>query len=128
MSVPANPVAATAAGQAGSNDTFQAAAGLANVSVASTRVSDVLGRLGFYHYRGYNAVDLARRGSFEDAWYLMLNGELPAPDERASFARETAALRNLPEGVAELPPARAPLSHPGSLQPLRAAVSRAAPA
>jgi citrate synthase len=128
MSVPANPVATTAAGQAGSNDTFQAAAGLANVSVASTRVSDVLGRLGFYHYRGYNAVDLARRGSFEDAWYLMLNGALPAPDERASFRRETAALRNLPDGVAGLLPAIARLSKPGSLESLRTAVSLAAQA
>ncbi len=56
-------------------------------------VSDVLGRQGFYHYRGYNAVDIARRGRVEDAWYLLLRGELPTAEQRAEFASQTAALR-----------------------------------
>ena len=55
---------------------FEAPAGLAGVSVARTQVSDVLGRQGFYHYRGYNAVDIARRGRVEDAWHLLLRGDL----------------------------------------------------
>jgi citrate synthase len=126
MTTPANPVAATAAGNASSSEPYQAPAGLANVSVASTKVSDVLGRLGFYHYRGYNAVDLARKGTFEDAWYLMLNGDLPTPDQCAAFASQTAALRQLPEGVADLLPAIARLSGAGSLESLRTAVSVAA--
>jgi citrate synthase len=88
----------------------------------------VLGRLGFYHYRGYNAVDLARRGSFEDAWYLMLHGELPTPDQRAAFAAEVADLRHLPDGVAELLPAIARLSGRGSLESLRTALSLTAQA
>jgi citrate synthase len=107
---------------------FEAPAGLAGVSVARTGVSDVLGRLGFYHYRGYNAVDIARRGRVEDAWYLLLRGELPAAEQREKFARETAALRELPAGVAELLPAIARLSPPGSLASLRTAVSVAAQA
>jgi citrate synthase len=123
MSVPANPVASVAAGEAGSGEPFQAPAGLASISVASTTVSDVLGRLGFYHYRGYNAVDIARQGSFEDAWHLMLNGELPTTDQRSTFTRETAALRPLPDGVGELLPAIARLSGPGSLASLRTALS-----
>jgi citrate synthase len=107
---------------------YEAPAGLAGVSVARTGVSDVLGRLGFYHYRGYNAVDIARRGRVEDAWYLLMRGELPAAEQRADFARETAALRELPAGVAELLPAIARLSPPGSLASLRTAVSVAAQA
>ena len=63
---------------------YEAPAGLAGVSVARTRVSDVLGRQGFYHYRGYNAVDIARRGRVEDAWHLMLHGELPTEEQRAA--------------------------------------------
>jgi len=107
---------------------YEAPAGLAGVSVARTGVSDVLGRHGFYHYRGYNAVDIARRGRVEDAWHLLLRGELPTAEQREEFARETAALRELPDGVAELLPAIARLSPPGSLASLRTAVSAAAQA
>jgi citrate synthase len=107
---------------------YEAPAGLAGVSVARTEVSDVLGRLGFYHYRGYNAVDIARRGRVEDAWYLLMRGELPTAEQRAEFSRETAALRELPAGVAELLPAIARMSPPGSLASLRTAVSAAAQA
>ncbi len=102
---------------------YEAPAGLDGVSVARTQVSDVLGRKGFYHYRGYNAVDIARRGRVEDAWYLLLRGDLPTPAQREAFAAETAALRVLPDGVAELLPAIARLSPPGSLDALRTAVS-----
>jgi citrate synthase len=107
---------------------FEAAPGLAGVSVARTQVSDVLGRKGFYHYRGYNAVDIARRGRVEDAWHLLLRGELPTAAQREEFARQTAALRQLPDGVAALLPALARLSRPGSLESLRSAVSVAAQA
>ncbi len=107
---------------------YEAPAGLAGVSVARTEVSDVLGRQGFYHYRGYNAVDIARRGRVEDAWHLLLRGDLPTEQQRASFGRETAELRELPAGVAELLPAIAKLSPPGSLASLRTAISVAAQA
>jgi citrate synthase len=127
MSVPVNS-ATTQTTVDGSKQPYQAQAGLADVSVSSTQVSDVLGRLGFYHYRGYNAVDLARRGAFEDAWHLMLNGELPTPEQRAAFMAETAALRQLPDGVGDLLPAIARLSGPGSLESLRTAMSLAAQA
>jgi len=107
---------------------YEAPAGLAGVSVARTKVSDVLGRKGFYHYRGYNAVDVARRGRVEDAWHLLLRGELPTLEQREAFARETAAMRELPAGVAEQLPAIARLSPPGSLASLRTAISLAAQA
>jgi citrate synthase len=102
---------------------YEAAPGLAGVSVARTEVSDVLGREGFYHYRGYNAVDIARRGRVEDAWHLMLHGCLPDPAQRAAFAAATAAWRELPAGVAQQLPAIARLSPPGSLSALRTAIS-----
>src|SRR5258708_25625742 len=89
---------------------YEAPAGLAGVSVARTQVSDVLGRQGFYHYRGYNAVAIARRGRVEDAWHLLLRGDLPTADQRANFATQTAESRELPHGLASLLPAIARLS------------------
>lgn len=73
--------------------------GLAGVVVADTEVGDVRGREGFYHYRQYSAVDLARTRRFEDVWHLLVHGELPDGRRSAAFAAETAALRALPEGV-----------------------------
>jgi len=107
---------------------YQAPAGLAGVSVAQTTVSDVLGRKGFYHYRGYNAVELARRGRVEDAWHLLLRGGLPTAGQRAAFAAEAAEWRRLPDGVAGQLPAIARLSPPGSLASLRSGISLAAQA
>src|SRR5438552_4827157 len=40
--------------------------GLAGVVVAETEVGDVRGLEGFYHYRQYNAVELAEKRSLED--------------------------------------------------------------
>lgn len=76
-------------------------AGLRNVVVTSTEVGDVRGQEGFYHYRQYSAIELARTRSFEDVWFLFLEGRLPDADEAARFATEVARLRVLP---AELRP------------------------
>ena len=45
--------------------------GLEGVVVADTTVGDVRGLEGFYHYRQYDAVELAERRSLEDVWYLL---------------------------------------------------------
>ncbi|MFE7932614.1 citrate synthase/methylcitrate synthase [Streptomyces sp. NPDC057456] len=81
--------------------------GLAGVVVADTEVGDVRGREGFYHYRQYSAVDLARTRRFEDVWHLLVHGELPDARRSAAFAAETAALRSLPAEVAAALPALA---------------------
>ncbi|GAA3480484.1 hypothetical protein GCM10018966_050140 [Streptomyces yanii] len=60
--------------------------GLAGVVVTDTALGDVRGREGFYHYRQYSAIELARTRSFEDVWYLMFHGELPGPAARAPRA------------------------------------------
>lgn len=81
--------------------------GLAGVVVADTQVGDVRGREGFYHYRQYSAVDLARTRRFEDVWHLLIHGELPNARRGAAFAAETAALRSLPAEVSGALPALA---------------------
>ncbi|WKX73002.1 citrate synthase [Streptomyces sp. XD-27] len=98
--------------------------GLAGVVVTDTRVGDVRGREGFYHYRQYSAIELARTRTFEDVWHLMFHGELPDAERRAAFAAETAALRRLPADVEAVLPALARAgARSGPLAGLRTALS-----
>ncbi|MFG3044066.1 citrate synthase/methylcitrate synthase [Streptomyces sp. NPDC048241] len=98
--------------------------GLAGVVVTDTEVGDVRGTEGFYHYRQYSAVELARTRSFEDVWYLLVHGDLPDPGRRAAFTAEVAGLRRLPEEVREALPAVAAASRvAGPLAGLRTALS-----
>ncbi|MEU6576332.1 citrate synthase/methylcitrate synthase [Streptomyces sp. NPDC046805] len=98
--------------------------GLAGVVVTDTEIGDVRGREGFYHYRQYSAVDLARTRGFEDVWHLLVHGELPDARRRAAFAAETAELRRLPDEVRSALPAVAAASGPsGPLAGMRTALS-----
>ncbi|MEU1012006.1 citrate synthase/methylcitrate synthase [Streptomyces sp. NPDC005890] len=98
--------------------------GLAGVVVAETEIGDVRGREGFYHYRQYSAVDLARTRSFEEVWHLLIHGTLPDARRGAAFAAETAALRRLPDGVRTALPAIAGAGRlSGPLSGLRTALS-----
>ncbi|MFI6249593.1 citrate synthase/methylcitrate synthase [Streptomyces sp. NPDC051016] len=98
--------------------------GLAGVVVTDTEVGDVRGSQGFYHYRQYSAVELARTRGFEDVWHLLVHGELPDAERAAAFAAETAALRRLPDGVrAALPAVAAASGASGPLAGMRTALS-----
>ncbi|GAA0588882.1 citrate synthase [Streptomyces crystallinus] len=98
--------------------------GLAGVVVTDTALGDVRGREGFYHYRQYSAVELARTRSFEDVWHLMFHGELPDAAARADFTARTATLRRLPREVSEaLPGIAAAGAASGPLAGLRTALS-----
>ncbi|HET6809803.1 MAG TPA: citrate synthase [Acidimicrobiales bacterium] len=99
--------------------------GLKGVVVAETQVGDVRGLEGFFHYRQYSAVEVAEHLPFEDAWHLVLDGELPTPAERAAFEAEVRALRSVPAEVAAVLPAIATATAAGSgpLDGLRTAVS-----
>ncbi|MFG3183246.1 citrate synthase/methylcitrate synthase [Streptomyces nigra] len=98
--------------------------GLAGVVVTDTEVGDVRAREGFYHYRQYSAVELARTRPFEDVWHLLVHGELPDAARAAAFAAEAAALRRLPEEVwAVLPAIAAASGRSGPPAGLRSALS-----
>jgi citrate synthase len=74
--------------------------GLEGVVVAETGVGDVRGLEGFYHYRQYDAVALAKSRPIEDIWHLLFEGALPATiAEREAFANEIRSLRALPDSV-----------------------------
>ena len=67
--------------------------GLRGVTVASTRISDVDGKIGRLIYRGYLVGDLAERASFEEVAYLLLYEELPGSDELVQFKERLASER-----------------------------------
>jgi citrate synthase len=106
-------------------EVLEAPRGLKGLVVAETSVGDVRGQEGFYHYRQYSAPDLAATRSFEDVWWLLFEGALPTPEERAAFAAEIARGRNLPESLVDLLPAIAKGSH-SPLAGLRTALSHLA--
>jgi citrate synthase len=98
--------------------------GLEGVIVAETEVGDVRGLEGFYHYRQYNAVELADKRTLEDVWYLLFEGELPDARQRAAFLDEIRPLRPVPDSVRPLLPAIAAAGeHFIPLDALRSAVS-----
>jgi citrate synthase len=79
------------------------ARGLKGVVVADTEVGDVRGDEGFFHYRQYSAVELARSRPLEDVWRLLIDGSLPATAaERTAFTDEVRPLRELPEAIVPL--------------------------
>ncbi len=73
--------------------------GLKGLIVAETAVGSVRGDEGYYHYRQYNAVDLARTQSLEAVWYLLHRGadggghRLPTSAEESAMAKEIAEAR-----------------------------------
>src|SRR5215207_65534 len=98
--------------------------GLRNVIVTETGLGDVRGDEGFYHYRQYSAIDLARSKTVEDVWFLLFEGRLPTASERTGFLAELAPLRVLPAEVRDVLPAIAaagPVFNP--LAGLRSALS-----
>src|SRR4051794_28834294 len=96
--------------------------GLAGVAVAETTVGDVRGEQGFYHYRQYDACELARTTSFEAVWQLLIDGALPTDaSTRAPFTAEVAALRTLPPSLAPVIDGLASLGAPDA--ELRSAIA-----
>ena len=73
--------------------------GLEGVVVAQTTIGDVRGLEGFYHYRQYDAVELAEMRSIEDVWYLLHEGALPDATARAAFDAEIRPLREIPAAI-----------------------------
>ena len=71
--------------------------GLNGVAVADTAIGDVRGDEGYYHYRQYDACDLARTKTFEKVWHLVATGRLPGRGELAAFRAAAADQRFVPD-------------------------------
>ncbi|MGQ0678228.1 MAG: citrate/2-methylcitrate synthase [Actinomycetota bacterium] len=79
--------------------------GLKGVVVAETEIGDVRGADGFYHYRQFNAVDLATECSLEEVWHLLHRGSLPDTGQLEAFNSEVRGRMVLPEDLKGLLPA-----------------------
>jgi len=100
--------------------------GLKGVVVTKTELGDVRGDEGFFHYREYSAIDLARTTTLEAVWYLMFEGALPSDRALCDFQQELVGYRQLDPEVAALLPAIANVGEPWNpLDGLRTALSLA---
>jgi citrate synthase len=70
--------------------------GLEGVVAATTRLCDLDGVNGRLAYQGYAIEDLARHASFEEAVWLLWQGELPREADLATFRKELAEAAPLP--------------------------------
>ena len=76
--------------------------GLNGVYFDRSETSDVDGRAGELHYRGYSIHDLAVHSSFEELAYLLFFGELPARAQLEAFDAQLKAARTLPDEVLDV--------------------------
>src|ERR1041385_7598481 len=74
--------------------------GLEGVIAGETAICHVDPNAGLL-YRGYDIHDLAQSTPFEDVAYLLLNGELPTPDQSAQFRQQITAASQLPAPLLE---------------------------
>jgi len=78
--------------------------GLKGLVVADTTIGSVRGDEGFFHYRQYDATELARHQTFESVAALLIDGELPNTDGESAFRAELASARHLDPGIRNLLP------------------------
>ena len=96
--------------------------GLEGVIAAETKIGGIRENEGIYHYRYYNAVELNKKRSFEDVWFLMFRGHLPSDAERAEFTEGIFDVP-LPEEVQEVLPILARSGDTSYLNWMRSAIS-----
>ena len=60
--------------------------GFVNTASCSSAITYIDGDAGILRYRGYPIDELAEKSTFLEVAYLLIHGELPAPDELTAFA------------------------------------------
>lgn len=78
--------------------------GLKGLVVADTEIGSVRGTEGFFHYRRYDATELARHQTFESVAALLIDGELPDAAGESAFRAELASARHLEPALLNLLP------------------------
>jgi 2-methylcitrate synthase len=71
---------------------------LSGIVVGETALSSIDAERGILRYRGYDITDLAEHATYEEVAYLLLEGDLPDPEELRAF-REELLQRDLPANV-----------------------------
>jgi len=73
--------------------------GLQGIIAGITKISNIDVDRSVLTYRGYDVHVLADKAAFEEAAYLVLNGELPSKPQLESFDKTLKAEREIPKGV-----------------------------
>ena len=75
--------------------------GLAGIPVVKSRVSNIDGENGILTYRGYRIQELAEKCSYEDVSFLLLNEDLPLPEEQKQLRTQFLENKDIGQGTAE---------------------------
>ena len=94
--------------------------GLEGVIAGESAICEVDPNAGLL-YRGYDVHELATRVPFEDAVWLLLHGELPAPLQSQQMRQDLTSERHIPAPVLSMLHLLPPDAHP--IDELRTAVS-----
>ena len=73
--------------------------GLAGIPVVKSTVSNIDGENGVLRYRGYRIQELAEKCSYEDVCFLLLNGDLPLPEERTNMRKRFLKNKEVDENI-----------------------------
>ncbi len=73
--------------------------GFGNTGSCLSKITFIDGEAGILRYRGYPIEQLAERSNFIESSLLVMNGELPTPEERASFSSLLTKNAPLREGL-----------------------------
>tara|TARA_Y100000748_G_scaffold292217_1_gene280485 strand:- start:229 stop:1353 length:1125 start_codon:yes stop_codon:yes gene_type:complete len=76
--------------------------GLLGIVVDETQVSKVMPEINSLTYRGYAVQDLCEMCKFEEAAYLILNGDLPNKIQLKKFEKEERSNRDLTKNLADI--------------------------
>ena len=95
--------------------------GLLGIVVEETQVSKVMPEINSLTYRGYAVQDLCEMCRFEEAAYLILNGDLPNSIQLKKFEKEERSNRELTKNLSEIIKHMPKKSHP--MDVVRTAVS-----
>jgi len=95
--------------------------GLLGIVVDETQVSKVMPEINSLTYRGYAVQDLCEMCKFEEAAYLILNGDLPNSIQLKKFEKEERSNRDLTKNLNEIIKHMPKKSHP--MDVARSAVS-----
>ena len=86
--------------------------GLLGIVVDETQVSKVMPEINSLTYRGYAVQDLCEMCKFEEAAYLILNGDLPNSIQLKKFEKEEKSNRDLTKNLSEIIKHMPKKSHP----------------
>jgi citrate synthase len=95
--------------------------GLEGVVLGPSSITFLDGLKGRMLYRGYSAIDLAGKATFEEVVHLLWEGELPTRDRLAAFVKPLVGQRALPAEVVQALKALPKKTHP--MEALRTGVS-----